>query len=92
VTDFAAPLVSPVLLGDHVDVLADSCVGHEEVVYTATGDTGTVLGIPSRWLLTASRARVTELCGAEAPDIDLGEYLPFELGAQRTAPRTTDRR
>jgi prolyl-tRNA editing enzyme YbaK/EbsC (Cys-tRNA(Pro) deacylase) len=71
VTDFAASLVSPVLLPDNVDVLADACVGHHDVVYTATGDGGTVLGIPSRWLLTASRARVSELCAPASPTVDL---------------------
>lgn len=66
VTDFAAGLVSPVLLPDTVCVIADSCVGHHEVVYTATGDAGTALGIPARWLLTASRAKVAELCAPTA--------------------------
>jgi prolyl-tRNA editing enzyme YbaK/EbsC (Cys-tRNA(Pro) deacylase) len=72
-TDFAASLVSPVLLPDTVEVLADSCVGHHEVVYTATGDGGTALGIPSRWLLTVSRARVSELCAPASPVDDLDE-------------------
>ena len=75
VTDFAASLVSPVLLPDDVPVLADSCVGHHDVVYTATGDGGTALGIPSRWLLTASRARVTELCAPASPTVDLAADL-----------------
>jgi Cys-tRNA(Pro)/Cys-tRNA(Cys) deacylase len=70
-TDFAAPLVSPVLLPDSVRVLADACVGHADVVYAPTGDSGTVLGISSRWLLTASRASVAELCLPGAPTIDL---------------------
>jgi prolyl-tRNA editing enzyme YbaK/EbsC (Cys-tRNA(Pro) deacylase) len=75
VTDFAASLVSPVLLPDDVSVLADACVGHHDVVYTATGDGGTALGIPSRWLLTASRARVTELCAPARPTVDLADDL-----------------
>lgn len=75
VTDFAASLVSPVLLPDDVEVLADSCVGHHEVVYTATGDGGTALGIPSRWLLTSSRARVCELCAPASPTVDLADDL-----------------
>jgi prolyl-tRNA editing enzyme YbaK/EbsC (Cys-tRNA(Pro) deacylase) len=61
-TDFAAALVCPVLLPEPMPVIADACLGHADVVYTATGDGGTALGIPSRWLLTASRAGVTELC------------------------------
>jgi Cys-tRNA(Pro)/Cys-tRNA(Cys) deacylase len=62
-TDFAASLVSPVLLGEDVPVIADSCVGHADVVYAPTGDAGTALGIASRWLFTASHAVVAELCG-----------------------------
>lgn len=73
VTDFAAPLVCPVLLPSSVMVLADSCVGHADVVYAPTGDGGTVLGIPSRWLFTASRASVAELCARSSPTVDLTE-------------------
>ncbi|MBV9096665.1 MAG: hypothetical protein JO079_01285 [Frankiaceae bacterium] len=74
-TDFAAPLVSPFLLPESVLILADSCIGHAEVVYAPTGDSGTAVGIASRWLLTASRAAVTELClpdatGGGAGDLD----------------------
>ena len=83
-TDFAAPLVCPVLLPDSVTVLADSCVGHADVVYSPTGDGGTVLGIPSRWLLTASRAAVAELCAPPAPTVDLTEDMADADGvAQR---------
>lgn len=79
VTDFAASLVSPVLLPDTVTVLADSCVGLHEVVYTATGDGGTVLGIPARWLLTTSRAQVSELCAPVTSAIDLDDELDAEI-------------
>jgi len=72
-TDFAAALVSPALLPADIPVLADACIGHAEVVYAATGDGGTALGIPTRWLLTVSRARVAELCGPEHPTIDLDD-------------------
>jgi len=83
-TDFAAPLVCPVLLPKSVTVLADSCVGHADVVYAPTGDGGTVLGIPSRWLLTASRAAVAELCAPPAPTVDLTEDMADADGvAQR---------
>jgi prolyl-tRNA editing enzyme YbaK/EbsC (Cys-tRNA(Pro) deacylase) len=73
VTDFAAPLVCPVLLPNDIMVLADSCVGHADVIYAPTGDGGTVLGIPTRWLLTASRAAVAELCAPVSPTVDLTE-------------------
>jgi prolyl-tRNA editing enzyme YbaK/EbsC (Cys-tRNA(Pro) deacylase) len=75
ITDFAAPLVCPVLLPESVTVLADSCVGHTDVVYAPTGDGGTALGIPSRWLLTASRASVAELCAPDSPTVDLADDL-----------------
>lgn len=78
-TDFAAPLVCPVLLPESVTVLADSCVGHTDVVYAPTGDGGTALGIPSRWLLTASRASVAELCAPDSPTVDLADDLPANL-------------
>jgi prolyl-tRNA editing enzyme YbaK/EbsC (Cys-tRNA(Pro) deacylase) len=80
-TDFAAPLVSPLLLPDDVLVLADACIGHAEVVYAPTGDSGTAVGITSRWLLTASRASVTELCLPEpsGPAADLDEELAEAL-------------
>lgn len=80
VTDFAAPLVCPVLLPESVTVLADSCVGHCDVVYAPTGDAGTVLGIPTRWLLTASRASVAELCAPGSPTVDLTEDITDATG------------
>jgi prolyl-tRNA editing enzyme YbaK/EbsC (Cys-tRNA(Pro) deacylase) len=76
ITDFAAPLVCPVLLPESVAVLADSCVGHTDVVYAPTGDSGTALGIASRWLLTASRAAVAELCAPDSPTVDLAHDVP----------------
>ena len=85
VTDFAAALVSPVLLPDAVPVLADACVGHHDVVYTATGDGGTVLGISSRWLLTASRAKVAELCAPSSPTVDLADDLDAEIDISSSA-------
>jgi prolyl-tRNA editing enzyme YbaK/EbsC (Cys-tRNA(Pro) deacylase) len=72
-TDFAAPLVSPFLLPDSVLVLADACVGHADVVYAPTGDSGTAVGIASRWLLSASHAAVSELCLPEAPGSATGD-------------------
>ena len=86
ITDFAAPLVCPVLLPDSVPVLADSCVGHTDVVYAPTGDSGTVLGIASRWLLTASRASVAELCAPDSPTVDLADDVPGSTRASVTLP------
>jgi prolyl-tRNA editing enzyme YbaK/EbsC (Cys-tRNA(Pro) deacylase) len=74
-TEFPAPLVSPVLLPTSVVVLADTCVGQEDVVYAPTGDGGTVLGISTRWLLTASRASVAELCAPMSPTVDLADDI-----------------
>src|SRR3954454_9844950 len=88
ITDFAAPLVCPVLLPESMPVLADSCVGHTDVVYAPTGDSGTALGIATRWLLTSSRAAVTELCIPTTPGVDLADEVreAIELDAVR---RTT---
>jgi len=87
ITDFAAPLVSPVLLPEHVTVLADACVGHADVVYAPTGDGGTVLGISSRWLLTASRACVAELCSPSAPTVDLADDVDEDVRLLTQRPR-----
>ena len=87
-TDFAAPLVSPVLLPETMRVLADACVGHIDVVYAPTGDSGTVLGISSRWLLTASRASVAELCLPDAATVDLASEL--HVDARQLAQRLRD--
>jgi Cys-tRNA(Pro)/Cys-tRNA(Cys) deacylase len=81
VTDFPAPLVCPVVVPDSVSVLADTCVGHVDVVYAPTGDGGTALGIPTRWLLTASRASVAELCEPLSPTVDLADDVDAELQA-----------
>ncbi|HEU5034653.1 MAG TPA: YbaK/EbsC family protein [Mycobacteriales bacterium] len=78
-TDFAASLVSPVLLPPSMPVLADACVGHVDVVYAATGDGGTALGISTRWLLTASGALATELCAPDGLSLELTDDLAPEL-------------
>jgi len=85
-TDFAATLVCPVLLPPTMPVLADSCVGEHDVVYTATGDGGTALGIPSRALLTAAQAQVTELCVPDSPTVDLTDDL-LDLDAMESRHR-----
>jgi len=86
ITDFAAPLVCPVLLPESMPVLADSCVGHTDVVYAPTGDSGTALGISSRWLLTASRASVAELCAPDRPTVDLADDVPGSAHAAARMP------
>jgi prolyl-tRNA editing enzyme YbaK/EbsC (Cys-tRNA(Pro) deacylase) len=78
-TDFAAALVSPVLLPADMTVLADRCIGDADVVYTATGDGGTALGIPSTALLSASRATTAELCASVAPDVDFDAELALDV-------------
>lgn len=84
-TDYAASLVSPVLLPDDVQLLADACIGHVDVVYVPTGDGGTVLGIASHDLLVTTGARVAEVCVPDVPtygtvdltteDIDVADTL-----------------
>lgn len=88
-TDFAPGLVSPLLLPPDIAVLADACVGHTDVLYTATGDPGTALGIPTRWLLTTTSARVAELCVPDDADDVTPELLRdlLHLGPQRSAWR-----
>jgi len=86
ITDFAAPLVCPVLLPESMPVLADSCVGHTDVVYAPTGDSGTALGIASRWLLTASRASVAELCAPGSPTVDLADDVPGSAHSSARMP------
>ncbi|MDQ6649629.1 MAG: hypothetical protein M3Z02_05870 [Actinomycetota bacterium] len=63
-TDFSAPLVPPVALPDEVDLLLDAAFEVADVVYTATGEAGTALGIHLRDLIRATTARVTPLTGA----------------------------
>ncbi len=74
-TDFAAALVSPVLLPPTMRVLADACIGHTHVVYAPTGDGGTAIGIEAVWLLKTSGASVAELCAPQSSTIDLVDDL-----------------
>lgn len=64
VTDYAAGLVPPLPLPDQVILLADPGLLPRGVVYTPTGDVGTVLGIESAQLLGAARPRLVEVTGA----------------------------
>jgi prolyl-tRNA editing enzyme YbaK/EbsC (Cys-tRNA(Pro) deacylase) len=70
-TDYAAGLVAPLLLPDAVPLFVDARIGRHDVVYTATGDTGTALGIATADLLMTSRARVADLTGISLADIAL---------------------
>lgn len=91
-TDFAAPLVCPILLPDGMPVLADACVGHVDVVYAPTGDGGTALGIATRDLLTHSRAVVAELCLPASPTVDLADDLTeLEIGMPQPSQRRSGR-
>lgn len=67
-TDYAAALVSPICLPDEVLLLADAALGSAEVLYAATGESGVALGIRTRDLLVASRARVTNLTARALAD------------------------
>ena len=69
-TDFAGGLVAPLLLPDHVQVLADASVPAREVLYSPTGESGTALGIHSKDLLAVSRARVASLLTPTLVDLD----------------------
>ena len=60
-TDCAAGLVCPVGLPPEVALLADAAVGATDVVYTPIGEGGLALGIRTRDLLVATRARVATL-------------------------------
>ncbi len=67
VTDYAAELVAPLLLPDDVPVFLDQRVVDsldiDEVVYTATGEPSTALGIRILDLLTICGAKPIELAG-----------------------------
>ncbi len=64
-TDYAAGLVSPFLLPEDIVVIADVALLDEPVVYTATGESGTALGIDSGLLVRESRARLADLTAHE---------------------------
>lgn len=71
-TDYAAGLVSPLLLPASVTLLIDSALLQHDVLYCATGDSGTALGIRTSDLLTITGARIIELTPAVVPAIALG--------------------
>lgn len=89
VTDFAAALVSPVCLPAGVVLVVDAALGTSDVLYAATGDSGTVLKIRSRDLLVHTNALVAALTGPVAvPD----EFVLTQLAdAPALDLRTIDR-
>jgi prolyl-tRNA editing enzyme YbaK/EbsC (Cys-tRNA(Pro) deacylase) len=68
-TEYAAGLVAPLLLPKDMPLFVDARIGRHEVVYTATGDTGTALGIATADLLVASAARIADLTTVSLIDI-----------------------
>ena len=75
VTDYAADLVAPLLLPRHVRVFVDRQVTEtmqpDDIVYTATGDSGTALGIQVSDLIELSAAAPADLAPRtiEQPDV-----------------------
>jgi len=81
-TDYAAGLVAPLLLPPQITLYADARLGRHEIVYTATGDTGTALGIGLAELLVAAGARVADLLTPAFVDVSdprLGRTVGLEV-------------
>lgn len=72
VTEYAAGLVCPLLLPDDMPLLIDQRVVDElpadDVVYTATGEASTALGIRGRSLYTLCHAKPVDLSHRPGPD------------------------
>ena len=68
-TDYTAGLVPPLPLPGDVPLYVDARLGRYDVVYTATGDSGTALGIRTAELLVSSRARVADLTSPSLADV-----------------------
>lgn len=79
-TDYAHGLVGPVCLPPEVELLADSALGRSDVSYCAVGEGQVVLGIRTRDLLVATRARATSLTGSVLGG-DLAEVLDLDRWA-----------
>ncbi|TMQ89652.1 YbaK/EbsC family protein [Actinomadura soli] len=71
VTEYAAGLVCPLLLPDDMPVLVDQRVVDglpaDDVVYTATGEASTALGIRGRTLYALCQAKPADLFPAPSP-------------------------
>lgn len=80
-TDFAASLVCPALLPAGMPVLADVRLEAAGVVYTATGDSATALGIAVGDLLAACAATVLPL----APRTRPGPTVPDTVASRDDA-------
>ena len=83
-TDFAGPQLADVCEREDVTVLVDSSLTDATVLYTATGDSGTALGVHTQDLLRLTNARVCPLL-APAP-IDLVIDLTDDLDTH-SSPR-----
>jgi prolyl-tRNA editing enzyme YbaK/EbsC (Cys-tRNA(Pro) deacylase) len=68
-TEYAAGLVAPLLLPPEITLYADVRLARHDVVYTATGDTGTALGIGISELLVTAGARVADLLSPSMIDV-----------------------
>ncbi|MFB4316410.1 aminoacyl-tRNA deacylase [Actinomadura sp. 21ATH] len=72
VTEYAADLVCPLLLPDGMPVLVDQgmldALPLDDVVYTATGEASTALGIRASDLCALSGAKPVRLSGGERPE------------------------
>jgi Cys-tRNA(Pro)/Cys-tRNA(Cys) deacylase len=77
-TRYAAGLVAPLLLPPDVPLFVDARLGRHDVVYTATGESGTALGISTADLLVHSAARVTDLTSVSLAD-SLAVTLDLEV-------------
>lgn len=80
-TDYAASLVSPVLLPEEVRLVADAAVGMVDVVYAPTGDSGTALGIAAQDLLRAAGAQIADLCASGPADGSSVDVTTIDLEA-----------
>jgi prolyl-tRNA editing enzyme YbaK/EbsC (Cys-tRNA(Pro) deacylase) len=67
-TRYAAGLVSPLLLPPDLPLFVDARLGRHDVLYTATGESGTALAIATADLLVTSAARVADLTSPSLAD------------------------
>jgi prolyl-tRNA editing enzyme YbaK/EbsC (Cys-tRNA(Pro) deacylase) len=82
-TDYAAGLVSPLCLPEHVVLLADAALGGVDVLYAATGESGVAVGMRTRDLLVAANAKVTTLT---ARPLAVEERSGWQFGTGMEAP------